>query len=385
MNAAVERGVADVLAANGPMSLEKLSETTNSKPDRLRQILKVLYNNTIFEYEESTGLYSNNNTSTLLCSDHWTQWHSWVNLYGNQMYDIARGIPGAIKKDTVRTAAQINHDTDLNMFEYFRERGWVELLHKTLGGGAHAMAPGILADYPWDTLARSGAEILDIGGGGGGFIASLLERFDQLRGGIFDLPHVIEHAKKAYHDNDGQYAHLRDRVAPDRLIGGDFLKSVPRSEVYTMKWCLHDWKDEDSLTILKNIRKSIILGPTSCLIILETVLADGRSKRLSRYGDIHMMMMANGQERSEKQWQALAAGSGWEICKIYELRNAWVKAIEMRPLDKGYEMGHDEAEIKRLAAQHEWIKSCMGTLLHCPINSMKENMRVLDSGTADGV
>lgn len=35
------------------------------------------------------------------------------------------------------------------------------------------------------------------------------------------------------------------------------MKSVPPAEVYTMKWALHDWNDEDSITILKNTRKAI--------------------------------------------------------------------------------------------------------------------------------
>ncbi|OTA66127.1 S-adenosyl-L-methionine-dependent methyltransferase [Hypoxylon sp. EC38] len=386
LNAAVERGIPDVLAT-GPMTLEKLSEASESRADRLGQVLRVLYNNGIFEFDESTSLYRNNAASSLLRSDHWTQWRNWVELYGNQFYDVARGIPESTKKHATRWGAQINYDTDLNMFEYFQKQGWMELLHRTLGGGAEAMAPGIVEDYPWSELVEgnNGAVIVDIGGGGGGLIATLLRRFKNLHGAILDLPGVIAHARTLFHDKDGKYVDVGDRVSPEDLIGGDFFASVPRFEIYTMKWCLHDWKDEKALKILGNIRRAIIAGPKSRLIVMETVIENGRAQRLSRYGDIHMMMTANGFERTERQWRELARRSGWEVKKIYNLRNAWVKAIELVPASSGYVQGADVLEVQRLASQRELIKTTMGNQIHCPINFKKESMRILDIGTADGM
>ena len=325
--AAVELGVPDVLA-EGPKTLEKLAGRCEARPDRLKQTLKTLYNNNIFSFDPASRLYSNNHVSELLRSDHWTQWYNWVNLYGNQFYDIARGIPGSVKKGAVRWGAQINYDTDDDMFTYFQSQGWVPQLHRTLGGGATAMADGILTDYPWKEVAD--CTVMDIGGGGGGFIASLLRANETMRGGVYDLPSVIDHAT-AFFKPGGQYADLEQRVPRANLIGGDFLEVVPPFEAYTMKWVLHDWKDEDSLRILKNVRKAIITGARSRLIVLESVLSDGRAARLSRYGDINMMMTANGQERTEKQWRELAKESGWNVTGIFHLRNAWVQAIELKP------------------------------------------------------
>ncbi|KAI8632622.1 O-methyltransferase-domain-containing protein [Xylariaceae sp. FL1651] len=385
LNAAVERDIPDVLA-QGPLTLEALCERSDSRPDRMRQVLRVLYNNGIFEYDASTGLYSNNETSSLLRRDHWTGWRNWVELYGNQFYDVARGIPDSVKSETNRSAAQINYDTDLNMFEYFRQHGWVEILHRTLGAGAKAMSPGILEDYPWAELASdTQTVVMDIGGGGGGLISSILRKHKGIRGGVYDLPEVIERAKALFHTDGGMYNDVGHQISPEHLIAGDFFVSVPRCEIYTMKWCLHDWKDEEAIKILRNIRKAIIMKPRSRLVVMETVLANGRSQRLSRYGDIHMMMTAKGGERTESQWHNLASLSGWEIKAVYPLRNAWVKALEFRPVEKDYVMGHDSSEVHRLTMQHEWIKASMGSLIHCPINPKKEDMTILDSGTADGL
>jgi hypothetical protein len=325
--AANKLGLADLLA-NGPLTVQELAEASSARADRLGQILVPLRNNGIFSYDATTDKYANTHVSTLLRSDHWTQWHNWVDLYGNEFYDIARGIPESVRADATRWAAQINFDTDLNMFDYFNAQGWMPRLHRTLGGGATAMAPGIVQDYMWGDVADK--TVLDLGGGGGSFVATLLHAFPAMRGAIYDQPHVIAHTSDLF-SKGGKFEDLVDRVPQANLIGGDFLKWVPPMEVYVMNWCLHDWKDEPAATILRNVRKAILPGPVSRLVVFESILSDGRMGRLSRYGDINMMMTANGQERTEAQWRKLVEGAGWKVEKIHPLRNAWVQAIDLRP------------------------------------------------------
>lgn len=326
LSAAVERGVPDALE-NGPLSVEELAEATKSRGDRLNQVLHILSTAGIFHRDEMTNSYSNSPASSLLRSGHRDQWHNWARLYGNQFYDIARGIPESTRGDAVRWAAQINYETDDNMFSFFKARGWVPELHRTLGGGAAAQMPGILEDYPWHEVADG--LIIDVGGGSGSFLAGLLRRYGMLKGGLYDLPYVIDHVRPFFRPG-GEYADVADQVPDENLIGGDFFKSIPPSAVYTMKWCLHDWKDAQAIEILKMIRASIVPGPTSRLVVLESILSNDQSGRLSQYGNINMMMTADGQERTEEQWRNLALGSGWRIDKIWDLRGAWVKAMDFR-------------------------------------------------------
>ena len=83
--------------------------------------------------------------------------------------------------------------------------------------------------------------------------------------------------------------------------------------------------------IMKNIRRAILQGEKSRLVVLESILSDGRMGRLSRYGDINMMMTANGQERTEAEWRKLADLAGWKVKGIFPMRNSWVQAIELIP------------------------------------------------------
>ncbi|ETS77618.1 hypothetical protein PFICI_09680 [Pestalotiopsis fici W106-1] len=336
--AAVQQQVPDVLHQSGPITLEQLAERTGSRSDRLAQVLRILCNEGIFRHDddqdEGGGTYSNSAASRLLCADHPSQWHNWVRLYGNQFYDMARGIPGAVQRAATRSAAQINYDTDDTMFTYFQHRGWVPELHRTFGSGALAQMPGLVADYPWDEVAGGGSNlVMDIGGGGGGFLAGLLRNYPTMRGGIFDLPHVIEHARPFFRPG-GQYADVADRVSDQDLVGGDFFKSVPECEVYTIKWCLHDWKDSQVIEILKTIHRSIIPSSRSRLVVLESILEDTHSSRLSQYGDLNMMMTIGGQERTVKEWTTLAGIAGWRIERIWDLRRAWVKAMDFRPISQ---------------------------------------------------
>ncbi|KIA75384.1 hypothetical protein HK57_00103 [Aspergillus ustus] len=306
--AAVEFHIPDLLA-DGPQTLAELAQLSGAREDRLRQVLRVLHNNGIFTYSADKDTYSNNPTSEMLKTDHWTQWHNWVDLYGNEFYDMARGIPASLRQGTVRTPAQINFDTDENMFDYFTRQGWLPRLHRTLGGGATAQAPGILADYPWEEFGDK--TFLDIGGGEGALIALILRQYPGMKGALLDTPKVIEHAQSLF--KDGKYADVGQRVAESNFIAGDFLQSIPSFEFYTMKWCLHDWDDEKTATVLQNIRNAIQVTPDSRLVVLESILADGRSGRLSRYADLTMMVSADGQERTEAQWRSLAGRTGWEI------------------------------------------------------------------------
>jgi hypothetical protein len=89
-------------------------------------------------------------------------------------------MPATIRARVACSAAQIAYGTDRNIYAYFAtERGLQDKFHATLGAGAAAQAPGMLADYPWGELGD--ATVLDVGGEGGDFVVALL------RGTILEL------------------------------------------------------------------------------------------------------------------------------------------------------------------------------------------------------
>ncbi|KAH8753126.1 O-methyltransferase-domain-containing protein [Hyaloscypha finlandica] len=328
LSAAVEYGIPDMLAS-GPLTIDELAARSELNPLRLKQIMRVLHNNAIFMYSASTQTYSNTPSSTLLMSDHWTQWHRWVSLYGNIFYDFASSIPDAIRAGERRSAAQIACGTEQSIFRYFAEQeGMQNKFHAALGAAAVAQAPGLLADYPWQELGD--ATVLDVGGGGGDFVAGLLRGYSELRGAIFELDSVIDMVRPKFRDARGEFADVGPRMVA--LHVGDFLKELPAYEVYVMKWCLHNWADADVVRILEAAHRAIHVTPRARMVVIEAVLADGRSSRVWRYGDMTMMATVNGQERTELEWRNLVGKAGWRVESVTSLRNVWAAAIDLRPV-----------------------------------------------------
>lgn len=277
---------------------------------------------------DGTILFNNNRVSDLLRRDHWTQWHLWTDLYGNDFYNVARSMPAAVKIGEARSAAQIEYGTEMDLFEYLAKEGLMEKFHKTLGAGAIAQAKGLAVDYPFQEV--EGETLIDIGGGSGAFLVELLRTYPNLKGNMLDISSVIDNVTSAFRSPDGKFADVGDRV-PD-LIKGNFLEAVPASSVYTMKWCLHDWMDEDVVTVFKNVRRSIVESPVSRFLVFESVKEPGRSSRLPRHGDLIMMITVNGKERSREDWHRLAAAGGWRVESITPIRRAWPCAIDLRPV-----------------------------------------------------
>lgn len=229
--------------------------------------------------------------------------------------------------------AQVHYDTDESMFSYLERNGTMVQLRECMGAAAIAQTPGMITGYPWAELSNH--TLFDLGGGDGSLIAGLLRAIPTLQGGIMDTPRVLPFLQEAFHHPSSKYADVALRIPPERVIAGDFLQEVIPSEAYVMRWCLHDWNDEQACQILRNIRRSIINSPVSRLIVLESVLADGRWGRMSRLGDINVMVTAeHGQERTETQWRQLAACTGWKVVSITQLPGAWPSAIDMRPVER---------------------------------------------------
>ena len=60
--------------------------------------------------------------------------------------------------------------------------------------------------------------------------------------------------------------------------------------------------------------------------------------------------------------------------------------VSARAKEKGeYHLEHHATEVARLAAQHEVFLDFMGTLVVAPVDLEKPKLRILDSGTADGM
>lgn len=155
--------------------------------------------------------------------------------------------------------------------------------------------------------------VVDVGGGTGATLNMIVSKHPTIKGINFDLPHVIEDAPS--------YPGVEH-------VGGDMFVSVPKADAIFMKWICHDWSDEHCLKFLKNCYQA--LPDSGKVIVCECILPVAPDSSLATKGVVHIdvIMLAHnpgGKERTEKEFEALAKGAGFEgfriVCCAF---NTWI-------------------------------------------------------------
>ena len=108
--------------------------------------------------------------------------------------------------------------------------------------------PMVTAAYDFSGMKS----IVDVGGGHGLLLATVLSANPELKGTLYDLPYVIEGA------NSGPLKPLLDRVT---IASGDMFDAVPTgADAYLMKYIIHDWPDDKCIRLLKACRRGVNAG-----------------------------------------------------------------------------------------------------------------------------
>jgi hypothetical protein len=153
--------------------------------------------------------------------------------------------------------------------------------------------------------------IVDVGGGHGGLLATVLRANPGVRGVLVDRPHAIAGAR----------AHVEQAGVADRceLLQGDFFESLPAgADIYLLKNIIHDWDDERASRILHNCHDA--MPDSGRLLLVELVLPDrldaSASHRAIVHDDLAMMLGPGGRERNEHEFRKLLQCSGFALAGI---------------------------------------------------------------------
>lgn len=170
--------------------------------------------------------------------------------------------------------------------------------------GLHgAEPPAVAAAYDFSMFET----VVDIGGASGNMLAVILGRYPEPRGVLFDRPHVVVDAEKLFKANG-----VAGRVTVE---AGDFFLSVPSGgDAYVLSHILHDWNDEQCLTILGRCRKA--MKPDGRLLIVEMVLPPGDAPHPGKILDMVMLALIGGQERTETEYASLLHKAGFRLSRV---------------------------------------------------------------------
>jgi O-methyltransferase/methyltransferase family protein len=152
-------------------------------------------------------------------------------------------------------------------------------------------------------FARFGS-VVDVGGGHGALVAALLSAHPQMRGVVFDQPHVVAGARAVL-----EAAGVADRC---EVVGGSFFDAIPAgADAYVLKAILHDWDDEDAVRILRSCREAI--AADGALLVVERELGAPNENPDGKLSDLNMMVGPGGLERTRDEFADLLAAGGFAL------------------------------------------------------------------------
>jgi O-methyltransferase/methyltransferase family protein len=141
---------------------------------------------------------------------------------------------------------------------------------------------------------------VDVGGANGSLLYLLQQDNPALRGIVFDRPNIAADAEAEIARSG-----FADRT---RAVGGDFFESVPRGDLYLLKFILHDWDDESCVTILRRCREA--MEPGGRIALIELVVGEHTDPGVSALMDLNMLACTGGRERSLAEYDSLLAQAG---------------------------------------------------------------------------
>lgn len=296
--AAAQLGVADLLGG-GPKPVEELAAATGANADALYRVLRALASVGVFEEVEprrfgltplaaalqSEGPQSRRNLAVFSGEQPYQAW-------GDIMYSMTTGAPA------------FNHVFGMPHFDYLAEHPEASAtFNRAMSASSQQSADAIAAAYDFSAAET----VVDVGGGQGMLITTVLRANPGLRGVLFDRQHVVDDAISALEE-----AGMADRCA---RIGGDFLASVPTgNDLYMLRHIIHDWDDERSITILRHCAEA--LAPGGKVLVVEMVIEEGNRASWAKFLDVHMLVMNGGRERTAEEYRHLFATAGLKMTRI---------------------------------------------------------------------
>ena len=283
--------LADLLA-RGPRTSDDLAAATEAHADALYRLLRALAAIGVFKELEGRR-FELTPLGDGLRSDVPVSIRGWAAFIGRQYHWNA----WSALLHSVRTgenAFQHVHGTDVWTYRAERPEE-AEIFDAAMTSQTSRQESAILDAYDFGRFG----EIVDIAGGRGRLLASILKKHPNVRGVLFDQPHVISQAGDLLEPVD-------DRC---RLVGGSFFESVPGgADAYLLKSIIHDWEDEESIAILRTVRAA--MPAHGVVLVIERDLGSPNENAPTKFSDLNMLVAPGGRERTEDEYASLFAAAG---------------------------------------------------------------------------
>jgi orsellinic acid C2-O-methyltransferase len=304
VRAAVVLGAFDQLAAT-PMDAVELAALVGADSGLLNRLLRALSSYGVVT-ENEDGKFSNTQLGDLLRKDvEGSVRNVALGLTEDVWYEAWEQLPGAVRDGAL--PFQRAHPAK-TFWEVIEANPEVKArFNGFMVAQTEAFAPQLLAAFDFSACRQ----VVDVGGGNGALIASVLVGHPSLRGVLFDLEPGL----------DGADEYLRKRGVRDRceLVPGNFFDSVPEvGDAYLLKYVLHDWDDDRAAAILASCRRW--MRPGTHVLVIDQLLprraTDTSNDRFSLTLDMHMYALFGARERTEDELLGMLGRAGFEVERV---------------------------------------------------------------------
>jgi O-methyltransferase domain len=300
IHVAAKLRLADLLR-KGPRPLDDLATTAGVQPEPLYRVLRALASVGIFAETKGrrfnltplaatlqTGVPGSMQAWAHMINDNWG-WDSWQEL----LYGVRTGEVPFLKAHGIPIFEYLEkHPEDLAVFG------------ESMTSISQIENPAVAAAYKFTGIRT----LVDVAGGHGSLLATILRANPRLHGVLFDRGPVIARA-----END-RHITAKGITERCRLESGDFFEAVPKGgDAYIMKYILHDWNDEACVKILTNSRAA--MNAKGKVLVVDNVIASGNDPSWGKLLDIQMLIIG-GRERTKKEFASLFAAAGLKLTRV---------------------------------------------------------------------
>jgi len=283
-----ELGVAEALN-DQPERVDALARAVGADPDALRRVLRLLAAYGVFAIEGDQVRHTP--LSRILREDHPQSMRPFVRMSGLPVNWTAYGA----LLDTVRQGRP-DKDPGHRWAYYAEHPDEAAIFNAAMASKARRQVAAVAAAYDFSRFSTIG----DIGGGHGHLVRAILESAPKARGVVFDLPHVVEDARRAAPGG---------RV--DFRAGSFFDDALPPCDLYLLMEVIHDWPDPEAAAILRSVRRAAAPGAT--LLMIEMIVPDTPGPDMAKTIDVHMMALFGGRQRTRAEYESLLAAAGFVL------------------------------------------------------------------------
>ncbi len=237
IHVAAKLGIADIVA-DGAKSVTEIAQTCNCHSSNLYRLMRGLssigifneLDNRHFELSPMAALLKENVEKSMRYFAMWAG-EPWTwQPFGGLLDSVQSGEPAFPRV--------FNQDLTQYLNEHSQDAG---IFNQVMVERTTPIARAVAAAYDFDSIKK----IIDVGGGFGILIRTILKNNPQLKGVLFDLPQVINRV--------GDLMTKEGLAERCEVLAGDFFDTIPvQGDACILSNVIHDWDDEKAIRLLKN-------------------------------------------------------------------------------------------------------------------------------------